>query len=249
MRLFGLIGYPLSHSFSSGYFTQKFKNENIDDASYENFEIDSIQLFPGIINKHIQLVGLNVTIPYKQKIIPYLDELDRSAREVNAVNTIKICRLENGKSILKGYNTDIDGFRLAIQTHLRLDHKNALVLGTGGASKAVIHVLEKLGIRCQRVARTHSENIYKTYNELIPEDVKNFQIIVNTTPLGMYPTIDEYPQIPYEGIFPGQILFDLIYNPSETMFLRKGKLNGGIVVNGLEMLKIQAEQSWKIWNR
>ncbi len=248
MRLFGLIGYPLSHSFSSGYFTQKFVKENIQDTTYINFSIDSIERLPEIIKGNPKLTGLNVTIPYKQKIIPYLDELDRTAMKVNAVNTVKIFKNDRGNTILRGYNTDIYGFKTAIEPYLNSEHKNALVLGTGGSSRAVVYTLKNLGIHCKYVSRTNSEKVFKKYDELIPDDLNDFQIIVNTTPLGMFPNVDEFPGIPYEGIYKNQILFDLIYNPAETIFLRKGKSKGAIIINGLNMLIAQAEESWKIWN-
>jgi shikimate dehydrogenase len=248
MRQFGLIGYPLSHSFSCGYFTQKFVKENIQDSKYINFSIESIEMLPEIIKGNSGLTGLNVTIPYKQKVIPYLDEIDQTAMKVNAVNTIKIYTDGYGKRILKGYNTDIYGFNSAIAPYLKSEHRNALILGTGGASKAVFYSLMNLGINCKYASRTHSELVFKTYDQLIPDDLKDFQIIVNTTPLGMFPKTDEFPDIPYEGISGNQILFDLIYNPSETMFLSKGKSYGAIIINGYNMLVAQAEESWKIWN-
>lgn len=249
MGLFGLIGYPLSHSFSASYFAKKFINEKIEDCYYKNFAIESIDKFPEIVRNNPILSGLNVTIPYKQRIIPYIDFLDFSAREINAVNTIKIYQDQYGKTILKGYNTDVFGFRNSIQPYLSHKHKNALILGTGGSSKAVAYVLNKLSLNCQFISRKPAEKIFKTYEELIPEDLKDFQIIVNTTPSGMFPNIDDCPNIPYEGIFKDQILFDLIYNPEETKFLNRGKAQGAITINGYEMLTLQAEQSWKIWNK
>ncbi len=249
MRQFGLIGYPLSHSFSSAYFTQKFINENIKDTSYVNYSIDNILRVTEIIKGNSNLAGLNVTIPYKQSIIPYLDELDITARKVKAVNTIKIVRNEFGITKLIGYNTDIYGFKSAIEPFLQAHHKNALILGTGGSSKAVVYILTKLNVKCKFISRVLSDNVFKTYEQLREEDLKDFEIIVNTTPLGMFPKTDLFPDIPYKGIFENQILFDLIYNPSETLFLSKGKDKGAIIINGLDMLKAQAEESWKIWNR
>lgn len=248
MRRFGLIGFPLSHSFSARYFAEKFKNENITDAIYENFAIDSIEKIPEILEKYPDLEGLNVTIPYKEKIIPYLDDLDKSAKVVEAVNTIKFIRNEGGKTILVGYNTDIYGIQGVLQNYLTCHHKRALILGTGGASKAVAYILRKLAVHCDLISRRKTENIYKTYEELTAEDIKDVQLIINTTPLGMYPDVNAAPEIPYESIFNHHVLFDLIYNPEETVFLAKGKAMGATTVNGMEMLKMQAEKSWKIWN-
>ena len=248
MNLFGLIGYPLTHSFSVSYFSNKFINEHIKDCSYENFAIDSIDKFPDILRNNPGLKGLNVTIPYKQRIIPYLDFLDNSARAVNAVNTIKIYKDEYGKTILIGYNTDVFGFKHSIQPYLTNEHRNVLILGTGDSSKAVAYVLNKLSLHCKYISRKPSGKVFKTYNELLPDDLMDFQIIVNTTPSGMFPNVDDCPDLPYVGIYNGQILFDLIYNPVETKFLRNGKSQGAITINGYEMLTLQAEQSWKIWN-
>ena len=248
MRRFGLIGFPLSHSFSARYFTEKFNTENITDVIYENLPIENIGNIEEILAKYPDLEGLNVTIPYKELIIPYLDELDKTAKEVEAVNTIKFIRNEGEKVILKGYNTDVYGFKAALEPFITCYHRRALILGTGGASKAVSFILRKLGIPSDLVSRNKTEYIYKTYDELTAEDIADFQLIINTTPLGMYPDMDQYPEIPYEGIHNGQILFDLIYNPEETQFLAKGRERGATTINGLEMLKLQAEKSWKIWN-
>jgi shikimate dehydrogenase len=248
MKQYGLIGFPLSHSFSAGYFAQKFADEHISDAVYENFPLDTIQQFDELLKKYPNLSGLNVTIPYKEQIIPYLHELDKAAREVEAVNTIKFIEAD-GKIILKGYNTDIYGFETSISPYLSTSSRKALILGTGGASKAVYYVLHKRGIYCDYISRSATrQHVLKTYEELTADDLQDYQVIINTTPLGMYPNTVECPPLPYEGITSGHILFDLIYNPSETLFLSKGKTQGAITVNGLEMLRLQAEKSWKIWN-
>ncbi|HEX2933850.1 MAG TPA: shikimate dehydrogenase [Bacteroidales bacterium] len=248
MRTFGLIGYPLSHSFSQGYFTKKFSNENIADAEYKNFPIEKIAQFPELIQANPGLCGLNVTIPYKREIIPFLDGLDKTARQVNAVNTIKFVRDDNDKLKLIGYNTDIYGFELTINPHLTRAHKKVLILGTGGASNAVEYVLRKLGLQCFYVSRKMGERIFKSYDQLTNEDLEDFQVIINTSPVGMYPKVDDCPLIPYEGITASHVMYDLIYNPEATLFLKKGREHGAQTINGLEMLHLQAEKAWKIWN-
>lgn len=248
MRRFGLIGFPLSHSFSQGYFTQKFKKENISDAVYENFPLENIDDFEKLLKNHPDLVGLNVTIPYKEKIIPYLQDLSKVAREIEAVNTIKFEKDSEGKLKLTGYNTDSHGFEMTIKPYLECHHKKALILGTGGASKAIVHVLHKLGLQCFYVSRNPGEHIFKTYKELTADDVAEFKVIVNTSPVGMYPNEHEYPDIPYAGIGSQHIIYDLIYNPEETIFLSNAKEKGAIAINGLEMLHLQAEKAWEIWN-
>lgn len=248
MRVFGLIGYPLSHSFSQGYFTKKFSSENIADTEYRNFPLETIAQFPELISANPGLCGLNVTIPYKREIIPYLDGLDKTAREVNAVNTIKFERDDNGKVNLIGYNTDVYGFEQTIKPYLNCSDKNALILGTGGASKAVEYVLHKLGLQCFYVSRKQGDKIYKSYDQLTMEDMMDFQVIVNTSPVGMYPKVDDCPLLPYEGITATHVLYDLIYNPEETLFLKKGREHGAKISNGLQMLHLQAEKAWKIWN-
>jgi shikimate dehydrogenase len=248
MKRYGLIGFPLTHSFSAGYFTKKFADENVTGVVYENFPLDSILHFEGLLKKHPDLAGLNVTIPYKEQIIPYLHELDKIAREIEAVNTIKFIETD-GKITLKGYNTDVHGFETSISPYLSTTSRKALILGTGGASKAVYYVLHKRGIYCDYISRSASDRVFKTYSELTADDLQDYQVIVNTTPLGMHPKTGECPPLPYEGITSGHILFDLIYNPSETLFLSKGKAGGAITVNGLEMLHLQAEKAWQIWNK
>jgi len=208
------------------------------------FDIQSIIEFPEILNEDSNIKGLNVTIPYKELVIPYLDKLDKKAKRIGAVNTIKISK----KGKLKGYNTDYYGFKKSIEPYLNSQHKKALILGTGGASKAIAYALRKLKIEYAFVSRKSSEKITFTYNELTENDIKNHQIIINCTPLGTYPNIEESPNIPYQAITDHHILFDLIYNPLETKFLALGKAKKAITINGLTMLKLQADKAWKIWN-
>jgi shikimate dehydrogenase len=243
MKQFGLIGYPLSHSFSKGYFAAKFAKENIVDCKYDIFPLEKIGDFVGLCNTHKNLVGLNVTIPYKEKIIPFLDELDETAANIGAVNTIKF---NNGKKI--GYNSDCYGFEMSLKPLLKSHHTQALILGTGGASKAVEYVLKKLGIDYQYVSRTKNDNAI-SYDELLTtHDLRLTTLIINCSPIGMYPNIHDAPAIPYQFITDKHLLYDLIYNPEETQFLKEGKERGAQTKNGLEMLHLQAERSWQIWN-
>lgn len=246
MKKFGLIGYPLGHSFSKNYFNEKFHSENID-AEYVNFEIPSIKDFPHVLLENPNLAGMNVTIPYKEQVIPYLDELDPDAKAIGAVNVIKIVR-QKGKTKLIGYNSDIIGFMQSIEPLLESQHKKALILGTGGASKAVFHGLKKLGVEAKFVSRTPKEGMF-TYEDLTPEVMEEYKVIVNCTPVGMYPRADEYPNIPYECITPNHLLYDLLYNPNTTLFMKKGADKGAVTKNGLEMLLLQAFGAWDIWNR
>ena len=246
MRLFGLIGYPLGHSFSVPYFTKKFSEENID-AEYRNFPLERIVEFQELLKKEPYLVGLNVTVPYKQKIIPYLDELHPTARSIGAVNTIFFCRKEDRLSLL-GYNSDVIGFERSLKEHLKEGHKQALVLGSGGSSKAVKYVLPRLGIPYQVVSRQGGDGVL-SYSQLDQEIMESHTLIVNTTPLGMYPKVDDFPEIPYQAITPRHLLFDLIYNPEKTRFLSLGQEQGATIVNGSDMLIYQAEGSWEIWNK
>ena len=242
-RRYGLIGKKLDHSFSVDYFAKKFEEEGIQDARYEAFPLDSIQKFPELLQEHSDLIGLNVTIPYKELVIPYLDDLSDSARAIGAVNTI---RLSKGKK--EGFNTDAEGFEKEIQHLLPKRSKKAMILGTGGASKAVCHILEKLGYEVRYISRSGNSERIKSYDSLQPEEIRQQELIVNSTPLGTWPDTEEAPQIPYEGIASGTVLYDLIYNPSETTFLRKGKENGAVIRNGYGMLEEQAEAAWRIWN-
>lgn len=245
-RLFGLIGFPLGHSFSASYFTEKFDKEKIG-AEYRNFPLEKIEDFEALVNRETRLVGLNVTVPYKQKIIPFIDALDQTSRSVGAVNTIFFCREKDRLSLL-GYNTDVLGFERSLKEQLQAHHQRALVLGTGGSSKAVAFVLAKLGIEYRMISRSRGEDVL-TYDELDPGIIESNTLLVNTSPLGMHPNTDEYPDLPYEGITSEHLLFDLVYNPPLTRFLKLGKERGATVVNGARMLVYQAEASWKIWNR
>ncbi|HUH72944.1 MAG TPA: shikimate dehydrogenase [Chitinophagales bacterium] len=237
----GLIGYPLSHSFSKGYFTEKFTKENIPNHVYDTYPIEKIELVKDLFQTE-HLAGLNVTIPYKEVVIPFLDELDVTAREIGAVNTIKI---SNGKKI--GYNTDCYGFQKSFEPLLKPHHKKALVLGTGGASKAVVYALKKLGIEYQYVSRTANKDRW-SYEQITPEILKNFTVIINTSPVGMYPNVEQSPDLPYEAITEQHYLYDLVYNPEVTAFLQKGLDKGAQIKNGLDMLHLQAEKAWEIWN-
>lgn len=248
MQKYGLIGYPLKHSFSIGYFNEKFKAENID-AEYVNFEIPTINDFMQVIEENPDLCGLNVTIPYKEQVIPFLDELEKDTAKIGAVNVIKIVRLPKGKVKLVGYNSDIIGFTQSIEPLLQSHHKKALILGTGGASKAVYHGLNNLGIESTFVSRTKKNNKFLTYEELTPEVMASHTVIVNTTPVGMFPKVDFCPNIPYEQLTSDHLLYDLLYNPNETLFMKKGQAQGAITKNGLEMLLLQAFAAWEIWKR
>ena len=248
MKKYGLIGYPLGHSFSKNFFNEKFQSENID-AEYVNFEIPSIDEFPNIIQMSPHLSGLNVTIPYKEQIIPYLDELDKDAAAIGAVNVIKPIHDAKGKIKLIGYNSDIIGFTRSIESLLEPHHQKALILGTGGASKAVHHGLIQLGLETTFVSRKPKNASTLAYTDLTPEVMDEYKVIVNCTPVGMYPRADECPEIPYQLLTPKHLLYDLLYNPSTTLFMKKGAENGAMVKNGLEMLLLQAFAAWDIWNQ
>ena len=243
MKRYGLIGYPLTHSFSKKYFSTKFLSEGITGCEYENYPIAAIDEFPALIGSQAELAGLNVTIPYKESVITFLDELDDTAREIGAVNTI---RINNGK--LTGFNTDTYGFMQSIMPLLEPMHSRALILGTGGSSKAVAWSLRKMGIDFLFVSRKPDNSHEISYGELSNEVIRESKIIINTTPRGMFPKTDDAPEIPYESITASHLLFDLIYNPEETLFLKKGRAQQAKTRNGLEMLQLQAERSWKIWN-
>ena len=245
-KLYGLLGYPLVHSFSQNYFNQKFESENID-AEYINFEIPDVGMLMEVVAENENLNGLNVTIPYKEQVIPFLHEIDPAASEVGAVNVIKFIRGKDGLR-LKGYNSDIIGFTDSIKSLLKPHHQSALVLGTGGAAKAVSYSLRKLGLEVQLVSRRKSANTL-VYEELTKNDLKTHKVIVNTTPLGMYPNVDTCPDIPYRYLTSQHLCYDLIYNPDETLFLKNSRLAGAQVKNGLEMLLLQAFASYSIWNQ
>lgn len=244
MDKYGLIGKNISYSFSKDFFNTKFKEEAITHASYDNFDIQSIIDFPNVLIENPNLKGLNVTIPYKELIIPYLDKIDKKAKKIGAVNTIKISK----KGKLKGYNTDYYGFKKSIKPYLKPHHKKALILGTGGASKAIAYTLKKMNISYAYVSRNTSKESMFTYNSLTVDDLKDYQIIINCTPLGTNPNVDECPNIPYQAITNQHILYDLIYNPLETKFLALGNANNATTINGLSMLKLQANKAWEIWN-
>lgn len=245
MIQYGLLGYPLTHSFSKRFFTEKFAAEGTD-ASYENFEIDTIGLLPGIIDNNPRLRGLNVTIPYKEQIIPFLDEIDDAAREVGAVNTVKIRRSGNSTS-LKGFNTDTYGFETSLKPLLSDHHRKALILGTGGASKAIKYVLRKLGIGYISASIDELKENEIHYEEIDSHIISERLLIINATPLGTYPRVDTFPPIPYEYITEKHLLFDLVYNPETTRFMQKGISMGATVKNGYEMLLQQALKSYDIW--
>lgn len=245
-KQYGLIGYPLGHSFSRGFFTDKFLHEGID-AMYSNYEIASIEQLLKILADNKHLVGFNVTIPHKESVIPFLTEISDEAKAIGAVNVVKVTR--QGENIcLKGYNSDVVGFTNSIRPLLDVNiHKRALVLGTGGASKAVVYGLNNLGIVTQLVSRTKQANTI-TYNELDPSVMKNYNVIVNCSPLGTFPKVDEAPNIPYQLLGVDHLLYDLVYNPAETEFLKRGKEQGAQIKNGAEMLELQAVEAWRIWN-
>lgn len=243
MKKYGLIGHPLTHSFSKKFFTEKFEKEQLNDCRYDLFDISSIEEITIILKNNPELKGLNVTIPYKEKVMEFLDEIDEEAKKIGAVNTIKI---KNNK--LTGYNTDYFGFKQSLKPFLEISQERALILGTGGASKAVYHALTSLNINCLFVSRNpknENEISYEDVNEYV---IRNHQIIVNTTPVGTFPNTKEKPAIDYSQITTKHLLYDLVYNPTETQFLKEGKQQGAIVLNGMQMLQLQAEKAWKIWN-
>jgi shikimate dehydrogenase len=245
-KLYGLIGYPLEHSFSARYFSGKFEKESVCDCDYLNFPLEDINELVELISRNANLKGLNVTIPYKEEVIPFLNHIDEDAKKIAAVNTIKIIR-EKEDFQLCGFNTDIIGFKKSLLPFLNPQIKKALILGSGGASKAVMYVLKNLGIEFTLVSRRGQYPFIK-YEDLNEELMESSKLIINTTPLGTFPNIDACPPIPYEFLREGHVLFDLVYNPHETLFLRKAKAMGAVIKNGLEMLELQAEASWKIWN-
>jgi len=244
MKLYGLIGKTLAHSFSAEYFYRKFIKENIAGCRYDLFPLQSLNELDGLIRNNPQLKGFNVTIPFKKTIIPLLDQVDETAREVQAVNTVCIFR-KGDEYWLKGFNTDVYGFKNSFEIPGNI-HK-AIILGTGGAAKAVAWSLTSMRIGYLFVSRNLASENSICYDDLKSEDFYEYQLIINTTPLGMYPDVDSYPPIPYQFIRPGNILYDLVYNPEITCFLRFGMERGAKVLNGLRMLELQAEESWKIW--
>lgn len=245
MDKYGLIGFPLGHSFSISYFNQKFADEGID-AKYENFEIPTIDALPEVLDSNPNLRGLNVTIPYKQKVISFLDSISPEARSIGAVNVIRVTH-EGNKTLLKGFNSDVIGFTKSIEPMLEKIHKKALILGTGGASKAVDFGLKSLGLETVFVSRYQRPGTVQ-YENITPDVIKEYNVIVNCTPCGMYPHSEECPNLPYEAMDNHTILYDLIYNPDETLFMKKGAEHGANTKNGLEMLLLQAFASWEYWN-
>ncbi|MCR5679829.1 MAG: shikimate dehydrogenase [Prevotella sp.] len=245
MDKYGLIGYPLGHSFSIGYHNQRFADEGIN-AKYINFEIPNIEQLIEVLSQNPELKGLNVTIPYKEKVMEYLDFISPEARAIGAVNVIRVVH-QGSKIVLKGYNSDVIGFTQSIEPMLESHHKRALVLGTGGASKAVAYGLKSLGIESVFVSRYERPDTIQ-YKSITPDVVHEYNVIVNCTPLGMFPNIDQCPPLPYEALDEKNILYDLIYNPDETLFMKNGMKQGAAVKNGLEMLLLQAFASWEFWN-
>ena len=241
MDRYGIIGFPLGHSFSRAFFTEKFQKEHID-AEYVNFEIPSVHLLPEIVRSNPHLRGLNVTLPYKEAVIPMLDSMSDEAREIGAVNVIQV---REGR--LKGFNSDIIGFMDSLRPLLKPWHRHALVLGTGGASCAIRVGLERLGLDWTYVSRTAAEGRL-TYSALTPEVMEHYQVIVNCSPVGMFPKVDACPDIPYHLLSSRHLLYDLVYNPEETLFLKRGAQQGATIKNGLEMLHLQALASWEFWN-
>lgn len=244
MKQFGLIGKSLAHSFSKKYFQQKFRENKLDSCSYENFELTDIQALKALVANHKDLIGFNVTIPYKVSICEFLDEIHPLAKKLGAVNTVFV---NQKKNTLHGFNTDVYGFAQSIKPFFNLHHERALILGTGGASKAVAYALQELGVKIMFASRTP-----KATNEIAYKDINTYVIaahtmIVNTSPLGMYPDTNTYPEIPYEAIGDNHFLVDLTYNPEETIFLKNGKAQGAMILNGKDMLVFQAEKSWAIW--
>jgi shikimate dehydrogenase len=259
MKKFGLIGFPLSHSFSKVFFTEKFKREGLTDHSYELFPLPDISGLEDLIRENPGICGLNVTIPHKIGVMYYLDQIDEAAKKIDAVNCIKVMNgrpvkdffageISASPAVLHGYNTDAYGFEASLRPLLKKHHQQALILGNGGASRAVIYVLEKLGIAHLTVTRRRALAGQINYGQLSPEIMKGYSVIINTTPLGMSPHTHTFPEIPYGQLTDSHLLYDLVYNPEETQFLKKGREQGATVKNGLEMLYLQAEKSWEIWN-
>jgi shikimate dehydrogenase len=246
MRIFGLIGFPLGHSFSKSYFTEKFANENIN-ARYELFPIKSLAELPSVFEENPLLAGFNVTIPYKEKIIPFLHQIEPQARKIGAINTVRIEHIF-GNIHLTGFNTDVAGFEISLVPLLKPYHTKAIVIGSGGASRAVCFILDKLQIPWLIVSRTPKTKQMISYSDVTQDLLETCKLIINTTPLGMFPNIEGCPELPYTSFGPEHLLYDLVYNPQLTKFMQQGIQNGAQVKNGSEMLKIQADKAWEIWN-
>lgn len=246
MRTFGLIGYPLAHSFSKKFFTEKFAEEGIADHQYELFPIENIAAVVSLIAADVSLAGLNVTIPHKVGVMTYLNELDPAAETIGAVNCISI-QHKDGQTWLKGFNTDAYGFQESLKPYLKKHHTHALILGDGGAAKAVKYVLDQLQLTYLSVVRTAAPNAI-LYSDLSEELLQKHQVIINTTPLGTFPNVEAAPAIPYQWLTAQHLAYDLVYNPEETEFLKRAKAKGAAIKNGFEMLQLQAERSWFIWN-
>lgn len=245
MRQYGLLGKSLSHSFSKPYFEEKFKINDLKDHSYDNFEIDNIEKIVQLVKDNPDLLGFNVTIPFKESIIPYLNSLDKDAESIGSINTVVVNKKD---SSLKGFNTDFIGFKHSIKPFLELQHTHALVFGNGGSSKAITYSLNQLGIKYFVVSRSPKQSNEISYNDLDKHSISRYKLLINTTPLGMFPDEDMCIDVPFKGISDQHLVYDLIYNPSETLFLKKAKQEGANCMNGLDMLQLQAEASWKIWN-
>lgn len=245
MDKYGLIGFPLGHSFSKSFFNEKFQNEGID-AEYINFEIKGIDELPEVLATNPELCGLNVTIPYKEKVLSFLDYISVEARAIGAVNVIRVDH-KGDDVVLKGYNSDVIGFTKSIEPLLETFHRKALILGTGGASKAINYGLKSLGLETVLVSRFERPGTIQ-YKDITPDVVKEYNVIVNCTPSGMFPHYDECPDLPYEALDNHNLMYDLIYNPDETLFMKKGRERGAQTKNGLEMLLLQAFASWDFWN-
>ena len=241
---FGLLGRHISYSFSRGYFSKKFEDEQLPHA-YVNFDVNDIEAFIEILKHEKNLKGFNITIPYKEQIIPFLNSLNKHAENIGAVNTVKISK----KGKLKGYNTDYYGFKKSLKPYLKPHHNKALILGTGGASKAIIYALKQLDIKFNIVSRTKKSGVNYNYEDLDENIINSHQIIINCTPVGTFPKVDECPNIPYQFLLKTHLLYDLIYNPSETKFLSYGREADATTINGLKMLELQAEKAWHIWNK
>lgn len=246
MRKFGLIGYPLGHSFSQKYFTEKFSRENINDCSYDNYPLKHIEQLTGLIAGNPELCGLNVTIPHKTEVLRFIDVMEPSIDEIGAANVLKFRRTGNAITVY-GFNTDVTGIRDSITPYMRDNLKNVLILGTGGSSKAAAYTMKTLGLDVAFVSRNGKGEIL-SYNDLLPDHFRSIDIIINTTPLGMYPDISTKPEIDYSLLNEKHILFDFVYNPEYTSFLKAGKERGCTIITGLKMLYSQADQSWDIWN-